>query len=389
MTKLREAQFYALTPQVDTISEEGGISEKTRFFEETWFFKPSMQSKSDQQSSPPVVAANGKEYATPLFLPVFQYGNPFISIEMLVHEFDVQGLITNAFFLYKDRTLKKTVLDRGIKDFLGFNGLTVTDSGAFQQFSGPLYLSNTTIIKFQEEIGVDVLSPLDVITPPGDNRTTATKKLAATLKRIEQGLTLVERAILIGVQQGGRFLELRGQAIAKLVELDVKYVALGSLVPFFTKNHHLEFIGNVLKQARALLPPHVPIHLYGAGDPVELPFYVALGCDIFDSSSFIHYAQSGWYMTPYGAIATQKLNAQELAYPCACPYCGRFGESLWQAPKLLALHNLWTILAVLQEVKQRLTTETLGAYLQHVLAIHQQWFPHSQLGRSWDVLGEG
>jgi 7-cyano-7-deazaguanine tRNA-ribosyltransferase len=205
---------------------------------------------SEQKSSPPVITVDGTAYPTPLFLPVFQYGNPYISTELLENEFSVKGLITNAFFLYKERELKKTVLEQGIRNFLDFKGLIVSDSGAFQQFSGPLYLSNTKIIKFQQDIGVDVLSPLDLITPPGDNRTIATKKLEATLKRIERGLTLVDRAILIGVQQGGRFLDLRRQALEKLVELGVQYIALGSLVPMFTRNHNIEFVSNVIKQAR-------------------------------------------------------------------------------------------------------------------------------------------
>jgi 7-cyano-7-deazaguanine tRNA-ribosyltransferase len=298
----------------------------------------------------------------------------------------VKGLITNAFFLYKRREIKKTVLGQGIRNFLGFKGLIVTDSGAFQQFSGPLYLSNTKIIKFQQDIGVDVISPLDLITPPGDNRTIATKKLETTLKRIEKGLALVDRAILAGVQQGGRFLALRGQALEKLMELGVKYIALGSLVPFFTKNHNIEFIGKVLKQAREIVPPHIPLHLYGAGDPLELPFYIALGCDIFDSSSFIHYAQGGWYMTPYGALEIQKMNSEHMPYSCVCPYCRRFGEVLWKDEKKLALHNLWMILDVLQEVEQRINTNTLVDYLHRVIEIHQQWFPQSQLARSWNAL---
>jgi len=347
------------------------------------------QKTSVQKSSRPVITANGTVYATPLFLPVFQSGNPFISINMLEHEFQVKGLITNAFFLYKQRDVKKTVLEQGIRNFLGFNGLIVTDSGAFQQFSGPLYLSNKTIITFQQDIGVDVISPLDVITPPGDNRTTAAKKLAATLRRIEKGLALVDRAILIGVQQGGRFLDLRQQAVEALVKFGVRYVALGSLVPFFTRNHQLEFIGKVITQARAIIPAEVPIHLYGGGDPLELPFYTALGCDIFDSSSFIHYAHSGWYMTPYGALEVQKLISKVRSYPCECPYCTRWGETLWQDEKMLALHNLWMILDVLDNVKQRLKTGTLAEYLHQVLEIHQHWFPQSQLARSWDALCKG
>ena len=333
-----------------------------------------------------VITADGKVYPTPLFLPVFQYRNPFVTIDMLEQEFGVQGLITNAFFLYKDRELKKTVLTQGIREFLGFHGLIVTDSGAFQQFSGPLYLSNKKIIRFQQEIGVDVISPLDLITPPGDNRTTATRKLALTLKRIEEGLGLVDQAILIGVQQGGRFLELRGQALEKLIEFEVKYIALGSLVPMFTKNHHLEFLGKVLKQARRIVPDHIPIHLYGAGDPVEIPFYVALGCDIFDSSSFIHYARGKWYMTPYGAFDVKQNPPETMPYTCECPYCKRFGPELWSDEKQLARHNLWMILHVFQEIKQRLATDTLAEYLQDVLVVHQQWFPHSQLVKSWNTL---
>jgi 7-cyano-7-deazaguanine tRNA-ribosyltransferase len=332
-----------------------------------------------------VTTVDGRVYPTPLFLPVFQQDNPFVTIPLLEQDFGVRGLITNAFFLYKKRELKNTVLDRGIRDFLRFSGLIVTDSGAFQQFSGPLYLSNKKIITFQQDIGVDVISPLDLITPPGDKRTTATKKLELTLKRIAEGLTLVDRAILVGVQQGGRFLDLRTQAIRQLVELQVKYIALGSLVPMFTKNHHLEFLSKVIAQARQFVPNHIPMHLYGAGDPVEIPFYVACGCDIFDSSSFIHYARQGWYMTPYGAFDLQQANFAALPYTCACPYCRGQVATLKSDEVLLARHNLWVIMQVMAQMTKVIADGALPQYLQHVLDVHQRCFPQSQLGRSWEI----
>lgn len=345
-----------------------------------------MAERSSVNPCRPVVTADGRNIPTPLFLPVFQNGNPFVTIPLLEQEFGVRGLITNGFFLYKDRQLKAEVLERGIRDFLGFSGLIMTDSGAFQQFSGPLYLSNKKIIAFQQEIGVDVVSPLDVITTPGDNRTTATKKLDATLKRIREGMGIVDRAVLAGVQQGGKFLELRGRALETLVEFGVQYIALGSLVPFFTKGHHVEFIGKVLKQARRIVPNHVPLHLYGAGDPLEIPFYVALGCDIFDSSSFIHYARGGWYMTPYGALSVKGRAAGDMPYTCPCPYCAEFGPQLWSDEIRLSHHNLWTILTVLDEAIQRRAAGTLDAYLCHALETHQRWCPESRLRHSWEAL---
>ena len=336
----------------------------------------------------PVVTADGRSIATPLFLPVFQNGNHFVTIEMLEQDFGVRGLITNAFFIYKNRELKPLVLEQGIRDFLGFSGLIMTDSGAFQQFSGPLYLSNTKIIKFQQDIGVDVVSPLDVITTPGDNRTNAAKKLNATLKRIKEGLGIVDRAVLAGVQQGSKFLELRGRALETLVEFGVTYIALGSLVPFFTKGHHVEFIGKALKQARNIVPDQVPLHLYGAGDPLEIPFYVGLGCDIFDSSSFIHYARGGWYMTPYGALSVKDRDPADMPYECGCPYCAEFGLQIWHDEVRLSHHNLWMILHVLDDVTHRRAAGTLNEYLKHVLERHQQWFPKSLLRHSWEALQE-
>ncbi len=334
-----------------------------------------------------IVTPTGQIYSTPLFLPVFEYGNSFITIERLKNEFSIRGLITNAYFLYKKREFKTVVLEKGIKQFLEFDGLVVTDSGAFQQFSGPLYLSNSKIIAFQQKIGVDVISPLDIITTPGDNRTTAERKLKATLKRIQKGMSIVNRSILIGVQQGGRFLTLRKQGLEELVAMGIKYIALGSLVPFFTRNHHIEFIFNVIKQAREIVPPEVPIHLYGAGDPLELPFYMALGCDIFDSSSFIHYARDNWYMTPYGALKAPQLTEGAIQYDCSCPYCQNQGQkAVLHDVKLLVSHNLWVILNTLENVKRLIENKTLLGYLENVIEVHQQWFPESRLAYSWNSI---
>jgi queuine/archaeosine tRNA-ribosyltransferase len=91
-------------------------------------------------------------------------------------------------------------------------------------------------------------------------------------------------------------------------------------------------------------------------------------------------------MTPYGALEVQRMNSGDVPYSCECPYCTSFGEELWKNEKRLALHNLWMILHVLQEVQRQIEADTLFDYLQGIIEIHQQWFPQSQLARSWDVL---
>jgi 7-cyano-7-deazaguanine tRNA-ribosyltransferase len=328
---------------------------------------------------------DGISYNTPLFLPVYEEGNPFISLDRLQAEYPCEGIICNAYFLYKNRNIRKRADAFRIKEYLHFHGLVVTDSGAFQGLSGPLYLSNAKIIRFQQEIGADVISPLDLITPPGDSRKTAEAKLSATMKRMRAGIKIADRSILIGVQQGGRFLDLRIRALEELAAMPLRYFALGSLVPFLNRNHDLAFVGKNILQARRILPESAPIHLYGAGDPLELPFYMALGCDVFDSSSYLHYARDGWYMSPYGALPGPGALEQS-GFVCPCPCCRGGAERLFNDKPRLARHNLFTIYRAIETAESKSREGRLDAYLDEILSKHRSLFPQSRLEPSWREL---
>lgn len=330
---------------------------------------------------------DGRDYRLPLFFPVYQPQSAIVPIENWP-QFGVEGCIVNAFFLYKNRETRAAFMaGEELHRYIGIDGLVMTDSGAFQGFTRRLYLENKTIVAFQERIGADIISPLDLVTPPGDNRTVAEHKLRVTMQRIREAKTLVSRSILAGVQQGGRFLELRRRSVEELMELGIEYIAIGSLVPFFNRNRNLGFVGAVLREARAVAGPAIPMHVYGAGDPVELPFLVALGADIFDSSSYGHYAISGWYMTPFGALK----DAAPLAtgeYSCPCPVCANAAtvSEVFGSERALAAHNLWTIVQTIRRLREVLASGTLGQYLERVLERHVAWFPESALKESWESL---
>ena len=328
----------------------------------------------------------GARHDLPLFLPVFQPGSAFVPDPEQQRAYAVEGCIVNAFFLYKHRPLRDQ-FEAGLtlRQHVGVAGVLATDSGAFQGFTRTLYLSNKTIVKFQDAIGADIISPLDLVTPPGDKRSVAEAKLASTNARIREAVPLVKNGLLAGVQQGGKFLDLRRRSVEELMAIGVKYVAIGSLVPFFNKNHDLAFVGAVLRQAREVIGPDIPMHVYGAGDPVELPFMVALGADIFDSSSYGHYAAGGYYMTPFGAV-NDAPRANE--YACGCPVCATYPDAADVLARKgeLAKHNLWTICDVVKRVRVAARAGNLDAMLADTLARHAAWFPDSQLGASWDAL---
>lgn len=330
-----------------------------------------------------LITKRKKSYRLPLFLPVYQPKSNLIPIHDLKNKFSIDGMIVNGFFLYKDAELKKQ-FESGLTlhDYIGFDGLIMTDSGAFQGLKRPLYLSNKKIVMFQDLIKADIISPLDIISPPGDNFQTAEKKLVSTLKRIREAKNLTNNGILAGVQQGGRFLELRRKSMEGLMEIGVDYIAIGSLVPFFNKNHNLSTIIKILKDARAIAGPDLPIHVYGAGDPVEMPFITALGADIFDSSSYGHYALGGWYMTRYGALRKEEKD-KILEYDCRCDICNELKDisKIFEHADKLASHNLSVILHTVNRIREALEKDELNRLLDIILKQHEKWFPNSLLVR--------
>ncbi len=337
-------------------------------------------------------ARSGRVCRLPLFLPVL--GPGFSVDEARREDFPpFRGCMINAYFLYKQRELRRRFREGlTLREHVGFDGLLCTDSGAFQGFSRRLLLSNRDIVRFQDEIRTDIAAPLDLVTPPGDGREVAERKLATTQKRIAEALELAEHCIVAGVQQGGRFIDLRLRSVEELAEMGVEYLAIGSLVPFFNKNHDLGFVGRVIGEARRVIGPDVPIHVYGAGDPSELPFMAALGADIFDSSSYAHFAGGGWYMTPYGALRDPgPLLAGE--HRCRCPVCakaekaGGVGEVLADRAKL-TLHNLWTIHESVEGIGAALDRGGLEGLTEKILRVHETWFPGSALPSSWRALHE-
>ncbi|MEU7617982.1 tRNA-guanine transglycosylase [Micromonospora rifamycinica] len=330
-----------------------------------------------------LVINNGRKFELPIFLPVYQPHRMQALRSAWSEGPEIEGCIVNSYFLYKQRELRQQLVEGpGLHDYLGFDGLVTTDSGAFQGLTRQLYLNNADIVRFQDRIGSDIVSPLDLITPPGDKKAVAEAKLVSTEKRIVKAMGLVERGILVGVQQGGRYADLRKRSVEFLRDLGVRYLALGSLVPFFNRNHDLRFVGRTSAEAREIIGPDVPMHVYGAGDPVELPFLVACGVNVFDSASYGHYAQTGWYMTPYGALQDlDKLAAGE--FVCACPVCQGAPPRTMPDTEQLIVHNLWTILVTIQTIRAHLATDTLPGYLDDVLKLHDEWFPTSALHSSW------
>jgi 7-cyano-7-deazaguanine tRNA-ribosyltransferase len=296
---------------------------------------------------------------TPVLLPVINpHLQPVLPREMKA--LGAEGIITNAYIFSRSEEFRDRVRASGLHDVLGFDGLIMTDSGAFQlSVYGDIPLTNEEVIRFQQEIGSDIIVPLDIPTPPSADRATAESDLAITLSRLAEARTLCgERRNVAGPVQGGLFFDLREKAGRAVGEMGFSFCPIGAVVPLMESYRYRELV-HVVMAAKKGIPVSSCVHLFGAGHPSMFALAVAMGCDVFDSAAYALYAREGRYLTPSGSAKLQEM--AEL--PCACGVCrSHTAEELRQSEeseRLLAIHNLSVSLAEIARVRQAIADGVL------------------------------
>jgi 7-cyano-7-deazaguanine tRNA-ribosyltransferase len=299
-----------------------------------------------------------KTVKTPLLLPVI---NPHIQLipPREMRRMGVEALITNAYIFKKSAAFRERAIHEGLHAVLDFDGVIMTDSGAFQQsVYGDVDIGNLETVRFQREIGSEIIVPMDIATPPQADYETAGRDLAVTMQRIREASAVIADGHLAAPVQGGIYPDLRLRAAEEVRSLGATFCPIGAVVPLMESYRYTELVQVVMAAKRGLSPGSC-VHLFGAGHPSMLALAVAMGCDVFDSAAYALYAREGRYMTPHGSL---KIN--ELAeLPCACSVCrSHTAAELNRAPdreQLLALHNLQVTLAEIARIRQAILDGTL------------------------------
>ncbi|MEM1767270.1 MAG: tRNA-guanine transglycosylase, partial [Candidatus Bathyarchaeia archaeon] len=118
---------------------------------------------------------------TPLLFPVVNPTIQPISPSELWEKFGFEALITNAYILRK--RFGEQPVKMGIHDFLNFNGVVMTDSGAYQLLIyGELDVKPEEIVAYQEQINVDIATILDVPTGWNVKRSYAEETVNETIR---------------------------------------------------------------------------------------------------------------------------------------------------------------------------------------------------------------
>ena len=327
--------------------------------------------KSDLAARIGILHTNHGKVETPAYVPVIHPVKQSIPAKKL-REMGFDLVITNAYITlkrYGDEAVK-----RGIHDIINYDGAVMTDSGGYQVLEyGDIDTDYKRMAAFEKGIGTDFAIPLDKPTGLGLPKKKAAGYVDHTLRVSRE--TLESRddngQVWIGPIQGSEYSDLVKKSTRALVGYGFQMLALGSPVEFM-ESYEYRLLARMIITAKREMPDSVPLHLFGAGHPLTIPLAVALGCDTFDSASYMLYAKHDRYITEDGTA-----HLDEIAYfSCTCEVCTRFKPkevlALPREDKInkVALHNLYSIKAEVDRVKQAIHEGRLWEYVMRKARAH-------------------
>src|SRR5918993_1102792 len=340
---------------------------------------------------------------TPAFIPVVHPVHQSVSPKFL-KSLGFDAIITNAYIAlehYGDIARK-----RGIHDIVNFDGVVMTDSGGYQVLEyGSINVKASTIAQFEKDIRSDICVPLDKPTGYGLDYHTARNYVEQTLTNAKDTLSLVlensnepeisrqndaHAPIWAGPVQGAEHFDLVRYSASKLDKMGYTIMALGSPVEIM-ETYEFSILAQMIASAKSVVSTK-PIHLFGAGHPLTIPLAVALGCDMFDSASYILYAKDNRYMHSNG---TARL--EELSYlTCHCAVCAKYSSAkeLIESDKEtrtieIAKHNLYILKSEVNAVKQAIMDGRLWEYVMQKAHAHPKLMEAMELFKTFEYLEEG
>jgi len=252
-------------------------------------------------------------YSLPIFLTDATFGVVKALDSKDIENSQIKGIVVNTYHLLNTPGSKVIESLGGIKKYMNFRGLTVTDSGGWQIFSlihrnkkaGKITEKGVTFsygklkgtvftpedcIDTQFEIGSDIIICLDDFTPPNVSERKILDTVERTIrwagrckKRYEEnlvkyGFTESNRPLLFSVVQGGDLIQMRKYCIEKLLEIGFDGYGFGGYM--IDENGNLDL--DISKKLAELIPDQFYKFALGVGDPYQVVRCLDFGWEIFD-----------------------------------------------------------------------------------------------------------
>jgi queuine tRNA-ribosyltransferase len=343
-------------------------------------------------------------FATPCFMPVGTRG-----AVRLLDSADLDALapavvLANTYHLMLRPGAETVAALGGLHRFTGREGHILTDSGGYQVFSlkprvdeegvtfrstydGSTHrLTPEDAVRTQELLGADIQMALDIC--PGLPAPDAVVRAA-----MDRTLAWAARArpvhrrddqCLFGIVQGGVIPAWREESALATAALDFDGYGIGGLAV----GEPLEQMLPALDAALAALPADRPRYLMGVGDPHSIVEAVARGVDMFDCVLPTRLARHGTALATAGRYqlkaARYAADDGPLDPDCPCRVCARWSRGYLRhlfavgeptAGRLLSIHNLSWLMALVDRMRAAIAAGTFEALRQDVAEVWKRGSP--------------
>ena len=341
---------------------------------------------------------NGKEYETPMFMPVGTEATvKTLSPEEII-EVGSGIILANTYHLWLrpgDEIVKKA---GGLHRFMNYDGPILTDSGGFQVFSlakpkdiseegvkfknhlngDSLFLTPELSIQIQENLGSDIVMSFDECVGWPCEEKYMIDSVERTLRWAKRGKDVFkgDNQVLFGIVQGGNYEHLRRHCAEELVKMDFDGYAIGGTSVGEPKPTMYDMVAMSTKY----LPEDKVRYLMGVGDPIDLIENVSRGIDLFDCVSPTRLARHGHVYTKYGKINLKNNKFKDDFTPiedgCDCYACKNFTKAYVKhlinaqetfGARLLSIHNIRFLMRLMEDIRENIKTSTLDEYKEEFI----------------------
>ncbi len=342
-----------------------------------------------------VLATAHGEVETPVFMPVGTQGSVKSQSPQELESMGARLILSNTYHLFLRPGSQLIKRAGGLHRFISWPHAILTDSGGYQVFSlkslnrvsdlGVEFQSHLdgsrhmftpeNVVEMQNDLGADIIMPLDVCSPYPIDHAMAAADLDRTIgwagRAYQRWREQDGNQALFGIIQGSIFVDLRRQSLERLEGLDFPGLAVGGLSVGEPKEDMLR----VLEALAPLLPEHKPRHLLGVGTPEDLLDAVYYGMDMFDCVMPTRNARNGTLFTRRGKMTIKAAAYAEDLRPidaeCDCQACRNFSRAyirhLLAVNEILGLrlttaHNLRFYLNLMKEIRESIKRGDFADY---------------------------
>lgn len=337
---------------------------------------------------------HGKEYETPMFMPVGTLATVKTLSPEEVKEAHAGIILANTYHLWLRPGEDIVHKAGGLHKFMNYDGPMLTDSGGYQVFSladpkniseegvkfknhlngDSLFLTPEKSIAIQNKLDSDIAMSFDECPPASASYEYMKNSIERTLRWAKRGKDVHnnKNQCLFGIVQGGAYEDLRKFSATETVKLGFDGYSIGGVA---NDGEDKDSMYKAIDYSIPYLPENKLRYLMGVGEPIDIIEGVIRGVDIFDCVSPTRLARHGHFLTKYGKInirnSKYKEDFSKLTNDCDCYACQNYTKSYIRhlitcnetfGARLLSIHNIRFLINLTEELREAIRNNNILEY---------------------------